>query len=544
MLRIHIIDEPFSTTLKIEGKLIQEWATEARNTWLKIAESSNGKKTIIDLHDLSFADDLGRNLLSEMHKRGARLVGSGPMVDALIEEITLNGNGRKKRTDTLMKTILSVLFLLLTTVLFGEEPPNAREELTLDRAISLAVANNRQVRIARLQVDQSDLQVQLAKIKRLPTLNTEISASGLLAPISFTFDKGSLGNSPVGPLPSEDAKITNDPTFNVFGTASLTQPLSQLYRIGIAVKANKLSAQVERENLRAQRLDTINKVRAAYYEVLRLQSAITANAVSIKACQELDRLIKTYAAEQTVLRSDALEVKTRLLAEQEKGVSLRDGLQAEKEQMNLLLGRDLATDFEVASVNEAEYVEMDLVQSRARAFDQRPELKQAMLSVQQAEYNRKLKKSEYIPDVTAYVSYVSPFSINFVPKNMATAGVQVKWEPFDWGRKRLEVQDRQLVVDQSQQKVEETRSQIALEVGIKFRKLEESRLHLQVTQVNQETEQEKTRVMVVKYSEKAALLRDVLDHQSKLAEANHEYQHALLSYWTAKADFARAIGEE
>jgi outer membrane protein TolC len=142
------------------------------------------------------------------------------------------------------------------------------------------------------------------------------------------------------------------------------------------------------------------------------------------------------------------------------------------------------------------------------------------------------------------VSYVSPFSISFVPKNIATAGIQVTWEPFDWGRKRLEVQDRQLALDQSEQKLQETRAQIGLEVGIKYRKLEESRLHLQVTQMNQEATQEKTRVMVVKYSEHAALLRDVLEHQSKLAEVNHEYQEALLSFWTAKSDFARAIGEE
>lgn len=543
MLRIHIFDEPYSTTLKIEGKLVQDWVTEARNAWLRTMEAPDQKKTIVDLHDLAFADELGKHLLSDMYQRGVKLVGSGPMVEALIDEVAGNEK-RSRKASKLVKTVLSVLFLLVASLVFAQESSTQKEMLTLDRAVSLAVANNRQIRISRMQAQKSDLQIQLAKIKRLPAISSEITGSGSLTPITFNFDKGSLGNSPVGPLPSENTKITNDPTFNVFGAASITQPISQLYRIGLGIKSTKLAADMERENLRAQQIDITNKVRATYYELLRLQSAIKASDVSIKACMEIERVIKSHAVERTVLQSDSLEVRTRLLSEQERGVTLRHGLQAQEEQMNLLLGRDLGTEFEVAPVSEAEPVELDLAQSRARAFEQRPELKQAMLSVQQAEYSRRSKKSEYIPDVSAFVNYVSPFSISFVPKHIATAGIQVKWEPFDWGRKRIEVQDRELALDQSQQKLQELKAQVALEVGVKYRKLEESRLHLQVTHLNQETTQEKTRVMVVKYSEQAALLRDVLEHQSKLAEANHQYQEALLSYWTAKADFARAIGEE
>jgi outer membrane protein TolC len=46
-----------------------------------------------------------------------------------------------------------------------------------------------------------------------------------------------------------------------------------------------------------------------------------------------------------------------------------------------------------------------------------------------------------------------------------------------------------------------------------------------------------------KYRLDAVLFKDVLQAQTSLANANYDYQKALLSFWTAKADFEKAIGE-
>jgi outer membrane protein TolC len=47
-----------------------------------------------------------------------------------------------------------------------------------------------------------------------------------------------------------------------------------------------------------------------------------------------------------------------------------------------------------------------------------------------------------------------------------------------------------------------------------------------------------------RYSERAVLFNDVLQTESDLAQANHQYRDALVGFWTAKADFEKAIGEE
>jgi outer membrane protein len=73
--------------------------------------------------------------------------------------------------------------------------------------------------------------------------------------------------------------------------------------------------------------------------------------------------------------------------------------------------------------------------------------------------------------------------------------------------------------------------------------LQETAALLQVNQLAEETAKEKLRVAMNKYTEQAALLQDVLQAQATLADANHQYRQALLSFWTTRAEFEKALGE-
>jgi outer membrane protein TolC len=81
-------------------------------------------------------------------------------------------------------------------------------------------------------------------------------------------------------------------------------------------------------------------------------------------------------------------------------------------------------------------------------------------------------------------------------------------------------------------------------VNNRYRKLAQSRQALSVAQAAREAAQEKLREVSDKFSKEAVLLRDVLQQQSAAANANHDYDEALLGFWTAKANFEKALGEE
>jgi anti-anti-sigma regulatory factor len=72
--------------MEIEGKLAGNWVHEALETWTKLA--SAGSPITADLSGVTSVDASGRRLLSEMHARGVRLLGSTLLTRGLIEEIT------------------------------------------------------------------------------------------------------------------------------------------------------------------------------------------------------------------------------------------------------------------------------------------------------------------------------------------------------------------------------------------------------------------------------------------------------------------------
>jgi outer membrane protein len=188
---------------------------------------------------------------------------------------------------------------------------------------------------------------------------------------------------------------------------------------------------------------------------------------------------------------------------------------------------------------------MDVASARTRALADRPELKEARLRVKQAELDKRVKKSEYIPDVSLAVTYASPRNFDsFVPKNFLAAGVSVTWEPFDWGRKRHELAEKEKTIEQANNGLRDAENGVMIEVGAKFRELQQARQALRVAQLKQETARENMRISTNKYKVQAALLSDVLQTQAAMADADYQYQQALLAYWTARADYEKAIGAD
>jgi len=438
-----------------------------------------------------------------------------------------------------------LLPLAAGSLLKAQSQPPAAPILHLQDAVSLALQKNRGIQIAALELRKSQEQVSAARTQRFPSFNTYLLGAHLLAPISFQFPQGVFGTfSATGPIPPKATDITTPARFSTFVFVQGAQPLSQLYKINLAVKLRELSSDFESEQLRRERQEVVNEVKRIYYEILGTQSALNANEASLEALRELESYVGQLLLQETVLKVDRLEVETRLALQEYSRVTLRNNLATQKEQLNHLLGRDLETEFSVESVPETTDPELDLAEVHAKALAQRPEIRMAELGVRQAEHDVRLKRAEYIPDVSLTVSYLSPYLVEVVPHNIATAGLQFSWEPFDWGRRRDETRAKELAVEQQRQKVEDARSQVLAEVNERLRKLHEAGLFLEVARLTQETAEERLRVSTNGFKQRVLLWKDVLQHQSSLADANDEYQKALLGFWSAKADFDKATGEE
>ena len=447
----------------------------------------------------------------------------------------------RSRVRRLRWTVL----LVVTSAFSSGQDLQPSRVLTLDDAIRLAIANNRSLKVASLEVDKSKWQVAEVKTKRLPSFSGSVLGSQLLNEVSFNFPAGAFGTIPgVGPFPTTDTKVTTPRQPVAYVVSQTTQPLSQLYKINLGVRAQELSVKIAGEKARAERQSLVKDVKQAYYAVLQSESQLEAAEANVKQYQELDRVVLQRVSQEAALKSDSLDVKAKFANEKYKLAQLRNTLDSRKEYLNNLLGRDIRAEFETEKVPVASFEEVELRLAQSRALAQRPEVKQAELSMRQAEYDRRIAKADYIPDVGIAFNYASNFNVDVLPRNMTSIGFELKWEPWDWGRRKDIVNQKKITETQAQTQLHDVQARILMDVNARFRKLEESRLLISVAQAERDAAQQRLREVTNKYEQQAVLLSDVLRQQASTASASDDYQQALLGFWSAKSEFEKSLGEE
>jgi len=417
--------------------------------------------------------------------------------------------------------------------------------LSLGDAVSQALASNRAVASAALDVARAEEKLASARSRRWPTLTLTLLASRLLTRIDFEFGKGAFGDFPgTGPIPAEDTKVGTSRGFTTLGLGSLQFPLLQQYQIGLNVGLNSAATEAAREQLREQRQATVDQVRDVYYGIVQAESARTAAEESLGHAREIERVVGERLRAQKALEVDHVEAQARVARADATVYSARDTTTSQKEQLNLLLGRPITTDFRIQPVPEPISYPHDLAAARARALEIHPAARQARLQISQAEYAWRLSRADYLPDVALQANYISPYSVDFLPRNIYSVGLLFQWEIFDGGRRRHDAAEKAHALEQAKLADSERENSIVVDVGIRFRRLEQARRELAASELERSSRRERLRISKDRYRAEIITTDDLLRAQAELADAERQYVAALSGFWTARADLERAVGEE
>jgi outer membrane protein TolC len=442
----------------------------------------------------------------------------------------------------------SLLLLGLTAVpmVWGQAPDRGSTPplLTLDDAVRTAIANNRDIRISKLNITKSGESTAQTRTSLFPKFDTYVLGGSPLEQLRFTVPAGTFGTfAATGPIPAKASDITSPARLSAFIYASAAQPLTQLYKVNLALQQARLGIDLARESVRGQQQETRRQVKEAYYQVAQLQAQVESAQAAVDALVELSTVTERRLTQQTVLASDLLTVKSKLKQQRYQLLTVQDSFELQKQSLNRLLGRDLRTQFSVEMQPVSEIAESDLEIARKQALEQRPEVREARLQTKSADLDVRRERAEYIPNVSLAASYLSFQNITFLPQNAGYAGFLLQWEPFDWGYKKHKVRELRATSEQKVLTEQDTEQQVLLDVEDKFRKLREARMLLDAQTDALEAERVKLREVTNQYSQQSALLSDLLQQQSAVSQADAQYQQALAGFWNSRAEFEKAIGQ-
>lgn len=441
--------------------------------------------------------------------------------------------------------ILSVLLLMFppASIVRGQEEP--AKPLTLDEAVSLARAHNRELKEAGIEIHKQKEALSEAKTQLYPRFDTYLLASELLNPLDFTIAPGTFGTFPAtGPIPAKESMIHTPARPVAITSVTATQPLTQLLRIDLSIKEQKLGAELSQQSYFEREQGLVNEVRRAYYAILQSQSELESQRALLAYLEELRHLTGRRLQQEAVLKADSLRIAAQHSKARYHLTLIEDALADQKETLNRFLGRELQTEFTVEMVPDSLPEESSLQEARKTASEMRPEIKAETIRKEKAALETKIEKTRYIPDISIQANYAATSNISFLPQSVGAVGVLLTWQPWDWGQKRHNVAQKVDAEKQAQLSIESVRDQVVQEVDSTFRRLREARELLTAAQAARDAEAEKLRNEMDAYSHQAIVLSDLLQQQSSVASAEDQYRQGLLAFWRARADFEHALGEE
>src|SRR5437016_7283095 len=211
-----------------------------------------------------------------------------------------------------LKNYFAALSLLLATPLAGwgqQTTPNSAEVLSLDQAINIALKDNRSLKNARLNVEKGEDEIQSIRTSRLPSTHFYALVSQDMVKHETNLTSPFTGVFPgIGPFFTLSTPRRPTAVF----AAQVLQPISQQYRIGLAIDAVRLARDEEQQKLRSQEQTLVNNVKQTYYGILQSESALESARDEVKSYRELDRVTGEFMLQQVVLKSDHLQVQARL----------------------------------------------------------------------------------------------------------------------------------------------------------------------------------------------------------------------------------------
>lgn len=423
------------------------------------------------------------------------------------------------------KAIMRRVASLLAGVVLvaGTVAAAAPVELTLDDSIAMALKNNPQIKMA-------DANVMNAQ----GLLDQAVAGGRPVITVGHTDSRGESRNSLTGSY-----VIGN----NFDNKLSLTLPLYTGGRLESSIEQAKTNYQSSLlgvdKTARQLKLDTTT----AYYNVLQARNLVKVAQESVDNLAEHLKNVQAQYAVGTVAKSDVLRSEVELANAQQNLIKAKNNYDLAVTSLENIIGLPLGTELTLKEELAYTPVKMTLDQALDIALANRPELKQAQLGIQSAQYGLKVAQSGSRPTVN-FTAYNDWNDHDFPGLDNSTWGMSViaSWNVFDSGLTKSKIKQAQAGIDQAQAQAKYTRDNVVLDVQQAYLSLKEAEKRIQTTQVAVDKAQEDYNIAQVRYSAGVGTNLDVMDAQVALTQAKTNYIQALYDYNTSRAKLEKAIG--
>lgn len=438
------------------------------------------------------------------------------------------------------RVIFLGLFIPMLTSVRAQDSSSTDQSVVrfnLSQAIEVALSENPTIKVADQEIE---LKKEVNK-EAYAGLFPEVSLSGSY---SRTLKKQTMVMDFNGETITTQMGTDNSYSGGVVVSLPVFAPA--LYK---SINLTKTDIDLAVEKARSSRLDMINQVTKAYYQLLLTQDSYDVLLKSYNQAEANFDVVNAKFEQGVVSEYDKIRADVQVRSLKPSVVSARNGVNLAKLQLKVLMG--ISSDYPIDIIGNLKDYEMNLfaneLDNKMLSLDQNTDLKQLDLNAKMLKQNLELQKTNFMPTLGASFNYMYT-SLN----NDFKIG-HYRWFPYSTAGLTLSIP---IFTASNFPKIKQTK--------IQMRQLEENRLNTErmlkmqtrsyldnmaasAEQVlsNKEgvLQAEKGRLIAQKrYDIGNGTILELNDSEVALTEAQLTYNQSIYDYLVAKADLDQVLG--
>lgn len=411
--------------------------------------------------------------------------------------------------------------------------------VSLEQAIHIALSDNPTIIVAGQEIE-------LKKTAKKEALSGLLPAAELVGTYSRTLKKQTMVMDFQGQ--STTIKMGTDNSYSGGLSVSLPVFAPALYR---SIHLTEADIALAVEKSRASKLDLVNQVTKAYYQVLLTQDSYEVLQKSYAQAEANFNVVNEKYKLGSVSEYDKIRADVQVRSLKPNVVSARNGINLARLQLKVLMGLDKDTEIEIEGNLKDYEVEVYERQIASGSLDitNNSDLKQLDLNVDLLKKNLRLQKTNFMPVLGAMYSYQytslgdgSPFrNFNWNPYSYIGLNLSI---PLFKGSNFTKMRQVKIQMEQLNETRIHTERMLYMQMSSYLDNMSASS---EQVASNRESifQAEKGRMIARKrYEVGKGTILELNDSEVALTQAQLTYNQSIYDYLVAKSDLEKVLGRD
>lgn len=442
----------------------------------------------------------------------------------------------------MMKMSLRKGVLLLLALCFGARVHRAYAgevlQLTLDEALKIALSDNPTIKVADQDIELKKVSAKEAWQSLLPTVD-------LNGTITYTIKTATMN------IGGNQVKMGNDASNTWNGALNISLPVyaPAVYR---TMKMTKDDIALAAEKSRASRLDLINQVTKAYYQLMLAQDSYAVLQKSYNYSEENYNVVKAKFEQGSVSEYDKISAEVQMRNIKPNVVAAANAVNLAKTQMKVLLGigdpeleiqiQDNLKNYEQA-VHEHDPLEQV-------SLEQNTTLRQFTFNEKLLDHSLRIQKSAFIPTLALNYQYQYQalfnqnfqfWNYNWTPSSTLALTLSI---PLFHADNFTKMKTTRIQMQQLAENRLNTERQLNMQVQTYLDNMQASNEQMASNKESVAQAEKGLLIAQKRYDVGRGTILELNSSEVALTQAELTYNQAIYDYLTARADLDCLIGND